>query len=254
VNDEVALGGNISGAVRVGGTVRRRPGYWTPAVHALLEFLSQRGFEAPRPLGIDERGREILSYVEGQAVPGWPDPFPDWIFSEACVRAAAAGLRRFHDLVAGFVAPADARWRMPAPGPHEIICHNDWAPYNAVFRDRRPDVMVDWDMAGPGTRVWDAAWTAYMWIPLHPQANGFSIEGSADRIRRFCDGYGGLSAVDLLDTLLARLRFSAEFARRQALQGDPGFAKLVHELDSPGMMERNADDLEREGRLRRLLA
>jgi len=35
--DELALGGNLSGAVRVGATVRRRSGYWTPAVHALLE-------------------------------------------------------------------------------------------------------------------------------------------------------------------------------------------------------------------------
>ena len=105
--DEVALGGNISGAVRVGPTVRRRAGYWTPAVHALLEYLAQHGLEAPRPIGMDERGREILSYVEGQAVPGWPDPFPAWIYSDACLHDAATGLRRFHDLVRGFDPPAN---------------------------------------------------------------------------------------------------------------------------------------------------
>ncbi|HEV2249241.1 MAG TPA: phosphotransferase [Candidatus Limnocylindria bacterium] len=252
--EELALGGNISGAVRVGATVRRRGGYWTPAVHALLEYLAQRGFEAPRPLGTDERGREVLSWVDGEAVPGWPDPFPDWIYSPDCMRAAARGLRRFHDLVEGFSPPPGAAWRMPAPGPHDIICHNDWAPYNAVFRARRPDVMVDWDMASPGTRLWDAAWSAYMWIPLHPHLEGYSPQESAGRVRAFCADYGDLSPVELLDTLLGRLRFSADFARAEAAAGDPGFQKLVDELDAPGQMERNAEGLERDGVLRRLLA
>src|SRR5262249_49783642 len=41
-------------------TVRRPAGPWTPAVHALLTHLHAAGFHgAPRPLGIDEHGREI---------------------------------------------------------------------------------------------------------------------------------------------------------------------------------------------------
>jgi phosphotransferase family enzyme len=253
VDGELPLGGNISAAVRGGSTVRRRGGFWTPAVHALLEYLAQHGFEAPRPLGTDERGREVLSWVDGLAVPGWPDPFPEWIYSQECLRAAAQGLRRFHDLVEGFTPPAGSQWRMPAPTPHEIICHNDWAPYNAVFRQRRPDVMVDWDMAGPGTRLWDAAWAAYMWIPLHPEAVGFSLERGADRVRAFCADYGGLSPVELFEILLVRLRFSADFGRERAAAGDPGFQKLVHELDSPRLMERRADQLDQDGTLRSLL-
>ena len=92
-----------------------------------------------------------------------------------------------------------------------------------------------------------------MWIPLHPHREGFSPEVSAERIRLFCVDYGDLSPVELFDTLLVRLRFSAEFGRTQAAAGDPGFKKLVDELDAPGMMERNADGLAYEGRLRRLL-
>src|SRR5260221_6573384 len=55
-------GGNMSsGVVRVGDTVRRPAGPWTPAVHALLAHLHAVGFDgAPRPLGVDERGREVL--------------------------------------------------------------------------------------------------------------------------------------------------------------------------------------------------
>jgi hypothetical protein len=66
-------GGNMSsGVVRVGDTVRRPAGPWTPAVHALLTHLYEAGFRgAPRPLGIDERGREVLTFIPGP--PAWPD-------------------------------------------------------------------------------------------------------------------------------------------------------------------------------------
>jgi len=108
-------------------------------------------------------------------------------------------------------------------------------------------------MASPRTRLWDAAWTAYTWIPLHPDHPGFSLEGSAERLRAFCADYGGLSPVDVFDTLLLRLRFSAEFGREQAASGDPGFQKLEYELDSPRLMERRAEQLHQGGFLRRLL-
>ncbi|HKW77884.1 MAG TPA: aminoglycoside phosphotransferase family protein, partial [Candidatus Limnocylindria bacterium] len=67
MTEEESLGGNLQDTVRVGDTVRRRTGPWTPAVHALLRHLEKRGFPAPRVRGIDERGREILGYIEGEA-------------------------------------------------------------------------------------------------------------------------------------------------------------------------------------------
>ena len=66
---EIPLGGNLNDAVRVGDTVRRRAGPWTPTVHELLGFLEAEGFPAPRPRGMDDRGREILEYIEGDAYP-----------------------------------------------------------------------------------------------------------------------------------------------------------------------------------------
>jgi hypothetical protein len=65
--EELLPGGNVTaGVVRVGDRVRRPAGPHTPALHALLAFLRAAGFEgAPRPLGIDDRGREVLSYVPG---------------------------------------------------------------------------------------------------------------------------------------------------------------------------------------------
>jgi len=64
---EPLAGGRLGGAVRVGNTVRRTAGPWTPAVHALLGHLQRVGFaEAPRALGVDDEGREVLTFVEGE--------------------------------------------------------------------------------------------------------------------------------------------------------------------------------------------
>src|SRR5205823_1187129 len=144
--EERSLGGNLNEAVRVGDTVRRRAGRWTPAVHALLRFLEREGFDAPRALGVDEQGREVLEYIEREAHPGNPVPLPDTVFAEEHMTAAARLLRRYHDLVTRFVAPPDARWRLVGPEPHEIICHNDWSPWNALFRNGSFALTLDWDL------------------------------------------------------------------------------------------------------------
>src|SRR5437763_1005776 len=51
--EQALAGGNVADAVaRVGNTVRKPSGYWTPAVEALLAHLEAGGFTgAPRPLG-----------------------------------------------------------------------------------------------------------------------------------------------------------------------------------------------------------
>ena len=101
---EVPLsGGNMnSGVVRVGDTVRRSAGFWTPAVHALLGHLHGVGFDgAPRPLGVDGGGREVLSFIAGESP--WAGRFHlmDW----------DRQLRR----VASFQGPASARGSLGRP-------------------------------------------------------------------------------------------------------------------------------------------
>ena len=45
---------------------------WSSAVHGLLRHLENAGcLYAPRGLGIDKQGREILSYLPGET--GWHD-------------------------------------------------------------------------------------------------------------------------------------------------------------------------------------
>ena len=82
-------GGNVGGAVRIGDTVRRSAGPWTAAVHALLTHLATKRFTAaPRPLGFDEQGREVLTFLEGQVV-------GSGCFCEAAAHGAKPRLRKW---------------------------------------------------------------------------------------------------------------------------------------------------------------
>ena len=169
---------NMGGVVKVGDTVRRPTGPWTPTVHALLAYLHESGFDfAPRPLGIDEAGRAILTYIECDtemtqvADRVWFDALPE----------AARRLRQLHDLTVDFVPPDGAIWREPIAhlsslegSSHtpddkaEVICHSDWGKHNAVFRHGRLVGMIDWDFARPERRLYDIGWFALEWCPVGP--------------------------------------------------------------------------------------
>src|SRR5207245_2859525 len=100
--EERLPGGNLSSRVmRVGATVRRPVGPWTPAVHALLNHLHAVGFDgAPRVLGLDDAGREILEYIPGEVA--WDERHHQLLGADQAVQQAGALLRRFHDAVADF--------------------------------------------------------------------------------------------------------------------------------------------------------
>jgi hypothetical protein len=239
MDDGIPLGGNLNAAVRVGDTVRRRAGAWTPAVHALLRLLARAGFDAPEPLGMDEQGREILRFVPGETHSGTIEAVPDRIFAEDHLVRAAWLLRRYHDAVAAFAPPPNARWRLTAPTSHDLICHNDWTPWNGLFRDGRLALMLDWDLAGPGTRLWDVVNSAYCWVPIFAGERLFDTSEQARRLGLFCATYGVDDRAAVVPTMLLRIRFIARFVEQQARSGDPGFATLMG-MDVPNKMAGDA--------------
>ncbi len=227
-------GGNVGGAVRVGDTVRRATGPWTPAVHALLRHLESAGFDAsPRVRGIDERGREILTYLEGETV-GDDDPWPDWWRDDDILVQAIVLLRRFHEAVATFEPPADARWRFAGSGdPGATIVHGDWAPYNVVWRDGAIVGVIDWDLARPGDPLDDLAFAAWLWAPLHHPAmiarGEFGPWEDAERERRLrllADTYGLEDRAGFAERIVARMHASADGIEHAATAGDEGMIRL----------------------------
>ncbi|MCK1817681.1 phosphotransferase [Streptomyces sp. XM4011] len=234
-HEEVPLsGGNVSaGVVRVGNTVRRPAGFWTPAVHALLDHLHGAGFTAaPRPLGLDERGREVLSFAPGEAV--WPHRFA-LLDPPGSLARIGRLIRAFHDAVAGFVPPPGARWNALIPDPgHEIIAHHDLAPWNLVAEDGPAGrwTFIDWDNAAPGSRLWDLAYAAHGFLPLsaHPHWRRTDPHAAA-RLRTLVDAYGldedGRRA--LVPLLARRTRSMHTFLRERHAAGEQPWATLWDE-------------------------
>ncbi|MDR7383021.1 phosphotransferase enzyme family protein [Promicromonospora iranensis] len=228
VDEQELTGGNTTGVVRVGDTVHRTAGPWTPTVQRLLAHVRAGGVsEVPEPLGLDDRGREIVSFLPGD-VPGWPAP--EWLWSDHVLSGAGRLLRRFHDATAGF-ALSDAEWRLPATEPAEVICHNDPAPYNMVFRDGRLVGLIDLDTASPGPRILDLAYLAYRIAPLSGDAfagAGYDV-GHLDTMARLdalVEAYGmPFPRAEVLAATVDKLRDLADWSEARA-DDDGGPAEL----------------------------
>jgi Ser/Thr protein kinase RdoA (MazF antagonist) len=116
----------------------------------------------PQPFGLDDQGRELLSFIPGTVA---NYPLPSWVWSDAILEEASTLLRRMHD------ATQDVRfdggvWQSAIHEPQQVICHNDFAPYNMVFDQGHLVGVIDFDTASPGPRVWDLAYLAYRLVPF----------------------------------------------------------------------------------------
>ena len=192
-------GGNTAPVVRVGDTVRRVAGPWTPQVAALMTGMRAAGVPyVPEHRGLDERGREVVAFVDGE-VPIYP--MPAWLWDEAVLRDVARAVRAVHDATPALDLPRDG-WRLPAVEPVEVVTHGDVAPYNCVFVDRRLVALIDWDHAVPGPRLRDLGAAAYRFVSLTPSGHPDGLELSASeqwrRVQVLCDAYGDVAAVDVV--------------------------------------------------------
>jgi Ser/Thr protein kinase RdoA (MazF antagonist) len=178
-------GRTTSNIIRVGDTVRRPPKANAAFVREFLGYLASRGFTgAPRFKGVDEFGREILSYLEGEV------PSELGSFSEPQVAEAARLLRGLHDYAAGW----DGR------GEEETVCHGDASPCNTVFLQGVPRAFIDFDTAHPGSRREDVGYAAWLWLDvgndeLDPRAQG-------RRVSAFVRAYGSFPGLDALPAIL----------------------------------------------------
>jgi hypothetical protein len=230
---EVPLtGGHMNTVVRVGDTVRRTAGAWTPTIHALLRHIRAAGFTlAPEPLGIDEQGREILTFLPGTAG-AYPLRDAVW-FTDGTLDAVAAMLRAYHDATAGFVVPPGGVWQFPDHHPIEVVCHNDVAPYNLIFDGATLTGIIDWDLASPGPRVWDVAYAAYRFVPLSAPANtDVPSPGEPEqrrRLARLCAAYDHptIRPRAVLDTAIARLHDLNAFMHREAAAGNAAQQAII---------------------------
>ncbi len=184
---EAALKGGMTtaGVVRVGDTVRRPVKEKSAFVHDVLRHLERGGFDrVPRFLGIDEKGREMLTYISGtvpQQVGGFQKE--QWL-------AAARLLKLYHD------ATMDCKLK----GECEVICHGDPGPGNYLLRNGMPYALIDFDGAHPGTREEDVGYAAWMW--LHVGNRKVAPEEQGSKLVDFVTAYDEGATWDPLRAVL----------------------------------------------------
>lgn len=186
-------------------------------MHRLLSHLDAAGVcGVPEPLAITEDQREVLSFGEG-TVPVYP--MPEWVREDTTLESSARLLRQVHDVTAGL--DIQGPWRSPVREPAEVICHNDFAPYNLVFDDDNVVGVIDWDFASPGPRLWDIAYLAYRIAPLSSgdRRDGFTDEERRHRLQCLLAAYGcDAESREVLAVLHERLLAPAAFSDRAAQQ------------------------------------
>jgi hypothetical protein len=219
---------NQGRVVRVGDTVRRPQRSTSAATHALFRHLEDVGFPgAPRFLGIDAQDREVLSYIPGTTV---LPPYPDWAFTDEALASVARLLRDYHRAVAGF-DPTPHAWPASPPEPFtgELVSHNDLNLDNVVFRDGRAVGLIDFDLASPGSRLWDVACAARLWAPIRPDGRirdarrGHGLE----RVRVFLDAYGieDLDVGSLVTAVQQNQEWFSRLIDRYVAGGHAGFTE-----------------------------
>jgi hypothetical protein len=195
-DDEEWLAGNVAGAVRIGDTVRRPTGPWTPAVHALLGHLATRIPHVPRVFGYDDLGREILAYLPGRVI-----DIDTEMLTVGQIGSIVTWTRAFHRAVGDFAHPGPWRY-FPMPS-RTLIGHNDIAPYNVCFDGDDLAGVFDWDMSGPSTPLFELAFIAWNCVPLW---RDIGPELAAGRLTLIAATYGGFDPSRILHAVPPRIR------------------------------------------------
>jgi hypothetical protein len=130
VSEEFSLSGAATAdrVVRIGDTVRKPPHRNSELMRDVLLHLEHAGFDAaPRWLGVDDQGRDMVSWIDGETLsdrgrmhPYIGDPQDRITFSDEQLTAVMGRLGRYHETFAD-----------------DVICHGDFCPWNIDGRQMR---------------------------------------------------------------------------------------------------------------------
>ena len=245
MDKQVLSGGRDGKIVKETDKVVRPGNAWTPCVHDFLIFMHENGFSnIPKPYGINEEGKEVVSFVEGEV---FNDSLPDMIMSDEVLIDVAKLLRRYHDIGEKYVQrlTGEEVWMLPKKEPQEVMCHGDFAPYNMTFVEGKVHGIIDFDTLHPGPRLWDIAYAVYRWIPFVSPTNPDYRENPEEQIRRlklFADTYGLCADArkDLPKMMVERIQSLVSYMQREAENGNEDVIKNIED----GHMKMYLDDIQ----------
>jgi aminoglycoside phosphotransferase (APT) family kinase protein len=223
--------GKDSKPVKVGNTVHRQPSEQSSYVHQVLRFLEDANFEwAPRFLGMDEQGWEVLSFIEGYVPHGQAVPGRTW--SLETMQDIFAHIRELHDLTSGSELSKG----------HECICHGDLSYANTVYRDGEAIAFIDWDWAHAGQRIDDVAYGILQYLSIGESETEGGPWERADLARALAYAYGlDASQRARIPARMLDLLIATRDKQLQAIkQGSPSAIKLAEAGVPSRMLKRHA--------------
>ena len=162
-------------------------------IDLLLKHARKKGITwVPESYGIDN-GFHVIEYLEGKTIHN----NPRWLWKKEILLQIAKMLRQWHDATQDFEYK-DSDWLLVNHENKEVICHNDFAPYNILFINKKPTGLIDFDTCSPGSRLWDISYTAYRFVPILPmkgeteytEYSPFKRKKVFQRLKQFLEVYG----------------------------------------------------------------
>src|SRR3989338_6017266 len=184
-NEKKLPGGRTAASVvQIGNTVRRTVRTKSQFTRDLLKLLEKKHFDySPRFLGIDEKGRETLSFIRGSV------NHEDVKWTNSQLIAIVAMIKKFHDATDG----------SNLAGKKEVVCHNDIAPWNIVMMGDTPAGLIDFDNAAPGNRADDLGYFLWTFLKL---GSGINAKLQAKRMQMLSRAYGFYDRKALIHAIL----------------------------------------------------
>ncbi|MBP1755088.1 MAG: putative homoserine kinase type [Firmicutes bacterium] len=244
INQETEIKqGNMSEVYRDGNLIYRDLKPQSSTIHRLLLHLERKGLPfVPRFLGFNDRNQEMLSFVDGETLEDYPI-VKDLPGKAVIARQAAEMLRKYHDSTTDFVSNPEDIWFLSYEGElnKDVICHNDFAPYNITFQNNQPIGMIDFDTACPAPRIWDVAYAVYRFVPLSkeiydPETKEYRtydrMKDGPERkllLDTFLATYGNMDTLEVLHQVVLRLQSLVMLFDQECNKGNAAFIKMKQE-------------------------
>jgi hypothetical protein len=172
--------------VKVGDTVRKEPAENCEFVRKVMTELTNNNFNySPKYLGVDDKGREIMTYVEGEQMNHTE-------ISLDLMKQTFGALRQFHDIFS----------KSELKGAEETLIHTDFAPWNLIVKDNKLVGVLDFDDVKPGRRISDVAYVCWTFLDIGSTDSNFTEEEVYRYLQDLIKAYGYIDTSDFVDVLL----------------------------------------------------
>lgn len=208
--------------VRVGDTVRKEPAENCDFIRKVMIELTNNDFHySPRYLGMDDKGREIMTYIDGEQMNHTEISFD-------LIKQTLVVLRKFHDIFS----------KSELSGGEETLLHSDFSPWNLIVKDKKLVGVLDFDDVRPGKRIYDVANVCWTFLDIGSNDSNFTEEEVYKYLPILIDAYGDIETSDFVDALLSE--------QNKVLRYRENRVQEVKEGDEKEYRRRVCEEIKRE--------